>query len=45
MPFYFEQFPTISYDVKKNNRPVNVQNILLRYKVKEILKKFVKVLL
>ena len=36
--FYFEPFPTINYDLEKNNNPTAVTNIFLRYKVLDIFK-------
>lgn len=37
MPFYFKNFPTIKYDLKKNNRIELVKNIMLRYKITQII--------
>jgi hypothetical protein len=38
MSFYFNVFPKVSYDVKKNNQVQNVTNIMLRYKFSAALK-------
>ena len=38
MSYYFNSFPKVSYDVKKNNNPQNVTNIMLRYKLSAALK-------
>ncbi len=39
--FYFENFPKVSYDIKKNGKVENVTNIMLRYKFNTIIKNFV----
>ena len=39
MSFYFNVFPKISYDVKKNNQVQNVTNIMLRYKLTSAFKR------
>ena len=39
--FYFEDFPKVSYDIKKNGKVENVTNIMLRYKFNAIIKNFV----
>lgn len=39
--FYFEDFPKVSYDIKKNGKIENVTNIMLRYKFNAIIKNFV----
>jgi len=36
--YYFEPFPTISYDLEKNNNPNEVTNLFLRYKVLDVFK-------
>ena len=36
MPFFFESFPTVNYDVKKNNKLEILTNLTLRFKVQEI---------
>lgn len=41
MAFYFENFPLVSYDVKKNGKLENVTNIMLRYKFNAVIKNFV----
>ena len=41
MAFYFENFPLVSYDVKKNGKLENVTNIMLRYKFNAVVKNFV----
>ena len=38
MSYYFNSFPKVSYDVKKNNHSQNVTNIMLRYKLTAALK-------
>jgi hypothetical protein len=38
MAFFFSKFPTVSYDFEKNGRPIIVQNLLSRFKVKNYLK-------
>ena len=38
MAFFFSKFPSISYDINKNDRPITVQNLLSRFKVKDFLK-------
>lgn len=39
--FYFEDFPKVSYDIKKNGKIENVTNIMLRYKFNAVIKNFV----
>lgn len=39
MSFYFRNFPFVAYDMKKNNVFSLVQNPLVRYKIKDILKR------
>lgn len=39
--FYFEDFPKVSYDIKKNGKVENVTNIMLRYKLNAIIQNFV----
>lgn len=36
--FYFEPFPTIQYDIKKDGVTSNVTNLFLRYKIVDIFK-------
>ena len=38
MAHFFRHFPTVSYDVKKNNKPVILTNIMLRFKLAEVIK-------
>ena len=38
MPFYFEPFPTVLYDIKKNGKKVELTNLFLRYKIVEAFK-------
>lgn len=38
MPFFFEPFPTVNYDLKKNNKPAVLTNVTLRFKIQEILR-------
>jgi len=37
MPHFFNNFPKVEYDVKKNNKPILLTNIFLRYKINEVL--------
>ena len=37
MAFYFRPFPTIQYDIKKNNIPLLLTDITKRYKIRDIL--------
>ena len=39
--FYFDDFPKVSYDIKKNGKVENVTNIMLRYKFNAVIKNFV----
>jgi hypothetical protein len=39
--FYFEDFPKVFYDIKKNGKLENVTNIMLRYKFNAVIKNFV----
>jgi hypothetical protein len=39
MTFYFEEFPQIRYDIKKNGKIEFLTNITLRFKINEILRK------
>lgn len=39
MSFFFEPFPKVNYDVKKNGKIENVTNIMLRFKIVDELKK------
>jgi len=36
--FFFSKHPKILYDIQKNNKPITVQNPLVRYKLLDILK-------
>lgn len=36
--FYFTNFPTVDYDIKKNGKSINVPNLTVRYKIMEVLK-------
>ena len=38
MPFYFENHPTIAYDINKDGNTQKVHNILVRSKIQSILK-------
>lgn len=38
MAHFFKHFPTVSYDVKKDNKPVSLTNIMLRFKLNDVLK-------
>lgn len=37
MPFFFSNFNTVEYDLKKNDKPVVLTNITARYKLKKLL--------
>ena len=39
MSFFFEPFPKVNYDIKKNDKIENVTNIMLRFKIVDELKK------
>ena len=39
MSFFFEPFPKVNYDIKKNGKIENVTNIMLRFKIVDELKK------
>ena len=38
MSFMFDRWPTVSYDVKKNGKPLELTNITLRFKINELLR-------
>ena len=38
MAFLFNRWPTVSYDLKKNNKPIQLTNITLRYKISEVIR-------
>jgi hypothetical protein len=38
MAYLFNNWPTVSYDIKKNNKPLELTNITLRYKIAEVLR-------
>lgn len=38
MAFYFEHFPKVNYDIKKNNKFELLTNITLRFKIRDLLK-------
>ena len=38
MSYMFNNWPTVSYDVKKNGRPLELTNITLRFKINELLR-------
>jgi len=38
MSFMFDRWPTVSYDVKKNGKPLTLTNITLRFKINELLR-------
>ena len=38
MSFYFNNFPLVSYNFKKNNNFELLTNITLRYKIRDIIK-------
>lgn len=37
MAFFFKPFPTVSYDLKKNNKPAILTDVTVRFKIQEIL--------
>lgn len=38
MSYMFDEWPTVQYDLKKNDKPVTVTNITLRFKINELLR-------
>jgi len=38
MAYMFKNWPTVSYDLKKNGKPLELTNITLRYKINELLR-------
>jgi hypothetical protein len=38
MPYFFKAFPKVDYDVKKNGRLEEVTNIMLRFKMQDVLR-------
>jgi len=38
MSYMFNNWPTVSYDVKKNGKPLTLTNITLRFKINELLR-------
>ena len=38
MSYMFNNWPTVSYDVKKNGKPLELTNITLRFKINELLR-------
>ena len=38
MSYMFDEWPTVSYDVKKNGKPLELTNITLRFKINELLR-------
>jgi len=38
MPFFFENFPTVNYDLKKNGKLEILTNVTLRFKLQELLR-------
>lgn len=34
----FDEWPTVSYDIKKNGKPLEITNITLRFKINELLR-------
>ena len=38
MSYYFNSFPKISYDMKRNNNPQTVTNLMVRFKLTAALK-------
>lgn len=39
MPFYFENFPKVSYDIDKTGNKIDVTNLFVRYKIVDAFKK------
>lgn len=37
MSYMFDNWPTVSYDIKKNGKPLQLTNITLRFKINELL--------
>lgn len=37
MPHFFKHFPTVQYDVKKNNKPIELTNLTVRFKLQEVI--------
>ena len=37
MSYLFNEWPTVSYDLKKNGKPLELTNITLRFKINELL--------
>ena len=44
MPFFFDPFPTVEYDVKKNNKLELLTNVTVRFKLQEVLNNRVSIL-
>jgi len=38
MSYMFDEWPTVSYDIKKNGKPLEITNITLRFKINELLR-------
>ena len=38
MSYLFNEWPTVSYDLKKNGKPLTLTNITLRFKINELLR-------
>ena len=38
MSFMFDRWPTVSYDLKKNGKPLNLTNITLRFKINDLIR-------
>tara|TARA_B100002019_G_scaffold291048_1_gene310157 strand:+ start:408 stop:980 length:573 start_codon:yes stop_codon:yes gene_type:complete len=38
MSYLFNEWPTVSYDLKKNGKPLKLTNITLRFKINELLR-------
>ena len=39
MPFYFENFPKVSYDIDKTGNTIDATNLFVRYKIVDAFKK------
>ena len=38
MSYMFDRWPTVSYDIKKNGKPLELTNITLRFKINDLLR-------
>ncbi len=44
MAIFFEPFPKIEYDINKNGQPITATNIMLRFKIRDIVLKYTELL-